>query len=84
MSALRAQSFWSALLRQEEKMKHRVRTIVSPAQLAKILMDMPQVDEHRVCATGGSQGGGLTIACAALEPRINRIGLNYPFLSDYK
>lgn len=54
------------------------------AQLARILMDMPEVDETRVCATGGSQGGGLTLACAALEPRINRISLNYPFLSDYK
>ncbi len=54
------------------------------AQLAGLMMDMPQIDESRVCATGGSQGGGLTIACAALEPRINRIGLNYPFLSDYK
>lgn len=54
------------------------------AQLAGILMDMPKIDENRVCATGGSQGGGLTIACAGLEPRIRRIGLNYPFLSDYK
>lgn len=54
------------------------------AQLAGILMDCPDVDETRVCATGGSQGGGLTLACAALEPRIRRIGLCYPFLSDYK
>lgn len=33
---------------------------------------------------GGSQGGGLTLACAALEPRINRLAPVYPFLSDYK
>ena len=36
------------------------------AQLAGIVMDMPEVDETRVGATGGSQGGGLTLACAAL------------------
>lgn len=37
---------------------------------ALILMSMDFVDETRVGATGGSQGGGLTIACAALESRI--------------
>jgi cephalosporin-C deacetylase len=45
---------------------------------------MPEVDETRVGAFGGSQGGALTIACAALEPRIKRLAPMYPFLSDYK
>jgi cephalosporin-C deacetylase len=54
------------------------------AQLARIVMDMPEVDEQRVGATGGSQGGGLTLACAALEPRIRRAAPVYPFLSDYQ
>jgi cephalosporin-C deacetylase len=54
------------------------------AQLARIVMDMPEVDPDRVCATGASQGGGLTIACAALEPRIRRAFPLYPFLSDYR
>lgn len=54
------------------------------AELARIAMSMPEVDEKRVCAVGGSQGGGLTLACAALEPRICRLALCYPFLSDYK
>lgn len=54
------------------------------AQLAKIVMAMPDVDENRVGATGGSQGGGLTLVCAALEPRIARAAPIYPFLSDYR
>ena len=54
------------------------------AELARIVMDMPEVDPDRVCATGASQGGGLTIACAALEPRIRRAFPIYPFLSDYR
>ncbi|HZT41478.1 MAG TPA: acetylxylan esterase [Chthonomonadaceae bacterium] len=53
------------------------------AQLAGIIMGMPEVDPERVGATGGSQGGGLTLACAALEPRIRRAAPVYPFLSDY-
>jgi cephalosporin-C deacetylase len=54
------------------------------AQLARIVMEMPEVDEGRVGATGGSQGGGLTLACAALEPRLKRAAPVYPFLCDYQ
>ena len=54
------------------------------AQLAGIVMDFPTVDENRVGATGGSQGGGLTLACAALEPRIKKAAPTYPFLCDYQ
>ncbi len=54
------------------------------AQLASVVMDMPEVDEERVGAMGASQGGGLTLACAALEPRIKRLAPIYPFLCDYQ
>ena len=54
------------------------------AQLARIVMKMPQVDPERVGATGGSQGGGLTLACAALEPGIKRLAPVFPFLCDYQ
>jgi len=54
------------------------------AQLAKIVMGLPGVDPDRVGAMGGSQGGGLTLACAALQPRIARVAPVYPFLCDYK
>ena len=53
------------------------------AMLARIVMELPQVDPERVVATGGSQGGGLTLACAALEPRIKKAAPWYPFLCDY-
>ncbi|MBR4040268.1 MAG: acetylxylan esterase [Clostridia bacterium] len=54
------------------------------AQLARIVMAMPEVDEARVGATGASQGGALTLACAALTPTLNRAAPVYPFLCDYK
>ena len=47
-------------------------------------MAMPEVDPARVGATGGSQGGALTVACMGLEPRIKRAAPVFPFLSDYK
>jgi cephalosporin-C deacetylase len=66
-----------------EKMLYR-QIYLDTAQLAGIVMDMPGVDPDRVGATGGSQGGGLTLACAALEPRIRRAAPVYPFLTDYQ
>lgn len=54
------------------------------AQLAGILAGFDEVDENQLHAYGDSQGGALTIACAALEPRIRRAAAWYPFLSDYK
>jgi cephalosporin-C deacetylase len=54
------------------------------AQLAGIVMAMDEVDPKRVGATGGSQGGALTLACAALEPRIKRLAPVFPFLCDYR
>jgi cephalosporin-C deacetylase len=66
-----------------EKMLFR-QIFLDTAHLARIVMAMPEVDEARVGCTGGSQGGGLTLACAALEPRIKRAAPLVPFLCDYQ
>ena len=72
-------------LDEEDPSKLLFRNIfLDTAQLAGIAMDMDLVDETRVGTIGGSQGGGLTLACAALEPRIKRAAPFYPFLCDYK
>ncbi|MCC6416205.1 MAG: acetylxylan esterase [Opitutaceae bacterium] len=54
------------------------------AQLARVVMGFEEVDATRVGAMGGSQGGALTLACAALEPRIKRAAPIFPFLCDYQ
>ncbi len=54
------------------------------ALLARLVMGMDDVDQTRVGATGGSQGGGLTLACVSLEPRVKRAAPVFPFLSDYR
>jgi len=53
------------------------------AQLAGIAMGFPEVDPDRIGAMGASQGGGLTLACGALEPRIKRLAPTFPYLCDY-
>ena len=63
---------------------HFRQVFLDTAQLARVVMDMPEVDTEKVCATGMSQGGGLTLACASLEPRIRRLAPLCPFLCDYQ
>lgn len=53
-------------------------------QLARVVAGLPEVDASRLSCMGASQGGALSIACAALEPRIRRCVSVYPFLSDYQ
>jgi len=66
-----------------EKLYFR-QVFLDTAMLARIIMALSDVDENRVGAMGGSQGGGLTLACAALVPEIQRAAAAYPFLTDYQ
>jgi Acetyl esterase (deacetylase) len=54
------------------------------AELAAIVMALPEVDAGRVGAMGGSQGGALALVCASLEPRVKKVASLYPFLCDYQ
>jgi cephalosporin-C deacetylase len=54
------------------------------AQLARVVMGFAEVDASRVGCCGASQGGALSLACAALEPRIKRTAPVFPFLCDYQ
>ena len=55
------------------------------AQLAAIVSSFEEVDAARIGAMGGSQGGALTLACAALAPQlIKRAAPTFPFLCDYQ
>ena len=47
-------------------------------------LGLDYVDENRVAAHGGSQGGAFSVACAALVPELKLCAPVYPYLSDYK
>ena len=63
---------------------HYRDVFLDTAMLARIVMGLDYVDETRVGVTGGSQGGALTVACAALVPSVKLCAPIYPYLSDYK
>ena len=44
----------------------------------------PAVDPDRIAVSGGSQGGGISIAAAGLEPRIKVTMPDVPFLCHYR
>lgn len=71
------------LLDSPQKLLYR-QIFLDTVQLTRIIMAFPEVDATRIGATGASQGGGLTLACAALEPRIKAAAPIYPFLTDYQ
>ncbi|MFP4151310.1 MAG: acetylxylan esterase [Alkalispirochaeta sp.] len=50
----------------------------------RVIIGLPWIDASRLGTIGASQGGALSIACAALEPRITHTWAVYPFLSDYR
>ncbi|MDZ7264105.1 MAG: acetylxylan esterase [candidate division KSB1 bacterium] len=66
-----------------EKLLYR-QIFLDTVQLARVVMNLPGVDPNRIGAMGASQGGGLTLACAGLEPRIKRAAPVFPFLCDYQ
>lgn len=47
------------------------------------VFSLEQTDPERVVAMGESQGGALTVAAAAWEPRLKAVSLAVPFLGDY-
>ena len=47
------------------------------------LMSRKETDPRRIAVTGGSQGGGLSLVTAALDPRIAACAPDIPFLCDW-
>ena len=53
--------------------------------LCRIARELDGVDLSRVFVNGSSQGGGMGLACCALNSDlINRASILYPFLSDFR
>jgi len=43
----------------------------------------PAVDSSRIAVVGGSQGGGISLAAAGLDRRVNAVMADVPFLCDF-
>lgn len=66
-----------------DKLAYR-QIFLDTVQLARVVMGFAETNKSRVSCWGQSQGGGLALACAALESRIWRCAPVFPFLCDYR
>lgn len=60
------------------------REIVSHAlRGVDFLAVRPEVDANRLAVMGASQGGGVSLLVAGLDPRIKTVSADFPFLTDW-
>ncbi len=60
------------------------RVFTDGVRAVEALRSHPAVDPNRVAVAGGSQGGGITLAVAALLPDVAYALPDVPFLCDYR
>ncbi len=60
------------------------RVFTDAVRAVDVLRTHPLVDADRIAVTGGSQGGGITLAVAALDHRITAAMPDVPFLCDFR
>ncbi len=60
------------------------RVFTDAARAIEAARAHPLVDESRVAVTGGSQGGGITLAAAGLVPDVTLAMPDVPFLCHYR
>lgn len=60
------------------------RLYTDAVRAVETLRERPEVDADRIVVTGGSQGGGLSIAAAGLLPAVKVCMTDVPFLSHFR
>jgi len=64
--------------------EHYYRRVFTDAVRAvEVLRGHPAVDSGQITVTGGSQGGGIALAVAALGPGVGAVLPDVPFLCDF-
>lgn len=60
------------------------RVFTDAVRAVETAQSHPAVDAERIAATGGSQGGGITIAAAGLNQAVKVVMPDVPFLCHYR
>ena len=59
------------------------RVFTDAVRAVEVVRAHPAVDASRVAVTGGSQGGGISLAVAGLAPEVAAVMTDVPFLCDF-
>ncbi|MFD1629463.1 acetylxylan esterase [Pseudopedobacter beijingensis] len=68
-------------LEDKNKYYHK-RVFLGCIRAVDLIFQLPEFDGSRLAVCGGSQGGALAIATAALDKRVNCVAALYPALCD--
>lgn len=60
------------------------RVFTDAVRMIEAVRSHEAIDASRICVTGGSQGGGITIAAAGLVPDVQAAMPDVPFLCHYR
>lgn len=71
-------------LQGDAKNMYYVRLFQNTIILCNIAKKLDGIDKEKIFANGASQGGGIALACTALNECVKKCAVLYPFLSDYK
>ena len=58
------------------------RVFVGVVRAGDFIASLPQFDGEHYVVQGGSQGGGLSLVAAALDPRVKAIAVTHPAMAD--
>jgi cephalosporin-C deacetylase len=86
-SSVKGSALKGFIIRGVEDGKHHLyytKVFMDTVIASRILMELDEVDEENISVQGSSQGGALALVCASLEPKIKKVNINHPFLSDYR
>jgi len=68
-----------------DKNEYYYRGVYTDAvRILDFVFSRPEVDKKRVAVTGISQGGGITIAAAGLDPRVSLAMPDIPYLCNFQ
>jgi len=60
------------------------RVFADAVRAVELVRSHPAIDVSRIAVTGGSQGGGISIAVAGLVPDLTAVMPDVPFLCEYQ
>lgn len=81
LRATALQSYWAYGIESRDSYYYK-RVFVGVVRAGDFLLGLPQWDGVNYAVQGGSQGGGLSLVAAALDPRVKAIAVSYPAMSD--
>jgi cephalosporin-C deacetylase len=60
------------------------RVFMDAVRAVEVAATHPAIDAERIAVSGGSQGGGITLAVSGLEPKVKVAMPDVPFLCHYR